>query len=286
MEKILVVIDVLSPDEKTLNFACYLANANHSKLTGVFLENLSYEDRAVIKSMYGSPYIETILTTDIPDNILKRKACEMAIIQFNKVCKNKGVAHYVHLDRGIPAEELIEESRFADFLIIDAETSFSKRTESIPTKFVKDVLANTECPVIISPDSFDGVDEIIFAYDGSGSSVYAIKLFTYLFPQFTDRMIRIVHVNKDDENIVSENRKLKEWLQSHYSNIDMVVLQGELGKLQGELGKELFAYLLEKENMFVVMGAYGRSWVSNLFTKSDADLVVKSINLPVFIAHY
>ncbi len=278
MQNILVAIDVLSPDEKTLDFACYLATVTHSKLTGVFLENLIYADKPVIKSVYGSPYVETILSTDIPENEEKRKACHNAIRHFNEVCGRKGIKHYIHLDRATPAEELIEESRFADLLIVDAETSFSKRTESIPTKFVKDILAESECPVIISPESFQGVDEIIFAYDGSKSSVLAIKQFTYLFPQFADRMIRIVQVNKDDENSIKEKRKLKEWLKSHYSNIDIVVLYGEPGE-------ELFLYLLNKENMFVVMGAYGRSWISNLFSKSDADLVVKSLNLPVFIAH-
>jgi hypothetical protein len=69
---------------------------------------------------------------------------------------------------------LIEESRFADLLIIDAETSFNRGLEANPTRFVKEILQHAECPVVISPVSFEGLDEIIFAYDGSASSVYAI----------------------------------------------------------------------------------------------------------------
>jgi hypothetical protein len=277
MQNILLAIDVLSPDEKTLNFACYLAKTTNSKLTGVFLENLIYADKPLLKSLHGLPYVETILSTDLPENEAKRKGLNRAIINFDEACERNGLRHYIHVDRGIPAEELIEESRFADILIVDAETSFSKKTGDIPTKFVKDILTESECPVIISPESLDGIDEIIFAYDGSASCVFAIKQFTYLFPQFADRMIRVVEVKKDTSNI-SEKHKLKGWLQSHYNSIDLVVLYGEPRA-------ELFAYLLNKENMFVVMGAYGRGWLYTLFRKSNAELVVKGIDLPVFVAH-
>lgn len=279
MKNILAAIDVLHPDKKTLEFACYLANETDSQLTGVFLENLVYADAPVLKTLYGFPYIETILTNEVADNIDKRKACESAIAHFYDICKSKNVRYNIHIDRGIPAEELIEESRFADALIIDAETSFSKKTESAPSKFVTDVLGESECPVIISPESFDGVDELVFAYDGSKSSVIAIKLFTYLFPQFTDRMIRVVQVNKDTDSAIKERRKFNDWLQCHYSIVDIVVLYGDPGE-------ELFNYLFDKENIFVVMEAYGRSWLSNLFAKSKAHAIVKSINLPVLIAHY
>ncbi len=34
----------------------------------------------------------------------------------------------------------------------------------------------------VAPESFDEIDEIIFACDGSKSAVHAIKQFTYLFP--------------------------------------------------------------------------------------------------------
>jgi len=279
MKNILTAIDVLHPDKKTLEFACWLANKTHSQLTGVFLENLIYADTPVMKTLYGSPYVETILTNDVPENVDKRKACTSAISHFYEECRDKNVKHNIHIERGIPAEELIEETRFADALVIDAETSFSKKTESVPSKFVTNVLGESECPVIISPERFEGIDEIVFAYDGSKSSFFAIKLFTYLFPQFTDRMIRVVQVNKDSDSNISERRRLNEWLQSHYSNIDIVLLYGEPGE-------ELFNYLFDKEDVFVVMGAYGRSWLSNLFVRSKAHAIVKSINLPVFIAHY
>jgi hypothetical protein len=76
-------------------------------------------------------------------------------------------------------------------------TSFNKRYDGTPTELVKEILKETECHVIISPASFDGIAELIFAYDGSKSAAFAIKQFTYLFPEFTDRKAIVLRVNKE-----------------------------------------------------------------------------------------
>jgi nucleotide-binding universal stress UspA family protein len=36
----------------------------------------------------------------------------------------------------------------------------------------------------------------------------------------------------------------------------------------------------------VVMGAYGRNWLSGLFKPATAGLLLKTINLPFFITHH
>ncbi|MBO9201579.1 MULTISPECIES: hypothetical protein [Niastella] len=49
---------------------------------------------------------------------------------------------------------------------------------------------------------------------------------------------------------------------------------------------ELFGYLPEKKNVFVVMGAFERNMLSGLFRASTAEIIIKTINVPVFIAHH
>ena len=56
--------------------------------------------------------------------------------------------------------------------------------------------------------------------------------------------------------------------------------------LKGDASDELFAYLIGKEDAIVVMGAYGRDMISRFIRPSHARLIVKTINLPIFISHY
>ncbi len=273
MEKILLALDARRLNTPSIDFACYLANLTGSRLTGIFLENLV--DTAIPDSMQlshagaiGGPVTAEEVSAVTEENIrLFREAC---------VCR--GVPARVHRDRGVPLKEVVEESRFADLIVLDAETSFNERHGGAPSQFVKEVLTDAECPIILAPYNFERIDELFFAYNGTRSSVFAIKQFAYLFPELRTKKISVVSVREDGESYIEESFKMKEWLESHYMNVEYEVLKGDATD-------ELFGYLLEKKNGIAVMGSYGRGILSRKLKSSHAKLILKSVNLPVFITH-
>lgn len=262
-----------------LDFACYIAKLTRSKLTGVFLENLQGETAPVMKRLYGMTYVETIVAGDIAENDTILKMSEQNIQLFKQACESKGVNYSIHRDRGVPVAEIIDESRFADLVIVDAELSFHEKQNGIPTGFIKNLLEKSECPVVIAPSGFDNIEEILYAYDGTSASVFAIKQFNYLFPEFADKKITVLQVDENEGVPVTEKGKIGELLQSHYSSIGFNVLKGKARN-------ELFNYLLGKKNTFVVMGAFGRNRLSDFFRHSTAELLLGTLNLPIFISHH
>jgi nucleotide-binding universal stress UspA family protein len=271
MRKILVAIDAQNVNSKAIDFASYAAVLTKSRLTGVFLENIIFEEMSELAGV--SSYSSEISSLEE-----RNKKTEENILFFREACEKRGVTSNIHRKRGMPTDEMIEESRFADMIIVDAEMSFKKKIESVPSEFVKNLLEEAECPVIISPQSFDGIDEIIFSYNGSGSSVLAIKQFTYLFPEFHNKKITLLEVNKEDENTIRSKPKISEWLKAHYDEIDFKLLNGSPEE-------ELYKYLLGKENLLLVMGAFGRGVISSLLKPSRAKLIVSTTNFPIFISH-
>lgn len=193
-------------------------------------------------------------------------------------CISRETHYDILREGGVPSSELIEESRFADVMIVDAETSFNTPFEGIPTGFIKDVLKKAECPVIIAPENFETIDEIVFTYNGSSSSVFAIKQFTYLFPELKEKKVSIIQVNETGKWPDNDKNKFTEWLQNHYTDLHFEALIGET-----ENG--LFDYLFKRKNMFLVMGAYGRTSLSRFFKRSHADLLINTVTQPIFIAH-
>ena len=151
----------------TLEFACFLSLLTKSKITGVFLENLLADERPLLKQMRGLTYVDWMVDKESTEYKVKSNLIEKNISFFKEACNRRGVNYRLHRNRGVPARELLEESRFADILVVDAETSFNKRYEGTPTEFVRDILKKAECPVIIAPESFEAIDEIIFTYNGS-----------------------------------------------------------------------------------------------------------------------
>jgi len=279
MEKVLLVADATQIDTNTLDFACYIASLTHSKLTGIFLENV--QERAFLTGpyMYADAFTGIMVEKPVADTEEIRNQCENNIRVFKDFCGKRNTGCSVYRDRGVPLDEVIHESRFADLLILDARTSFNTQDEAAPTDFAKKVLAAAECPVIIAPEHFNSIEEIVFAYDGSASSVFAIKQFTYLFPGLDEKAVTLLQVNEAGNSMVEDRLKIAEWLKSHFSAINIMTLNGKVKNA-------LFGYLLDKRNTMVVMGAYGRSTVSQFFKGSSADPIIKAVNLPVFIAHH
>ncbi|HLK29101.1 MAG TPA: universal stress protein [Puia sp.] len=271
MRKILLAIDALNVHTPSIDFACYIAGLTKSKLTGVFLENVLSEE--IAEEVYAAPLNENELSRNQRQAIV-----EQNIHFFKEACVGRGVNVCIHRDRGTPATEIIEESRFADLIIIEPDMSFKKKLEGSPSGFVRDVLSEAECPVIVAPQSFDGLDEIMFSYDGSRSSVFAIKQFTYLFPELSSKKVTVVEVNKTKELTVRAKPKIFEWLKNYYTDVHFEVLYGEAEE-------ELFKHVFEKRSIFLVMGAYGRNFVSRLLKESRAALIVRTTNLPIFISH-
>ncbi len=270
MEKILLALDAAKADTGALEFASWLATLTSSKVTGVFLENPAEERAEEIR-----PVLQGTATGYTPGP----EGRSQNILFFTGACQRRSTRYSVHTDNGDPVKELIKESRFADVLVLDPETSFSRKPEAVPTSFARNILKDIECPVIIAPESFEGIEEIIFTYDGSKSSMFAIKQFCYLFPQLDEKKVTLLQVTESEMVPHANQENLKEWLCAHYNSIGFVTLAGFPTT-------ELLAYLIRKENAIVVMGAYGRTTFPAVFAHSHADPLIRTLGQAIFIAHY
>ncbi len=279
MQKILLLIDQEGFNKSAFEFGCYLAKMNRSALTGVFMVpepsvSATYPNRYFVEG----DAIPVLLADDSSEEKW-RTQLENNKKEFAIACSKKGIRWNEYTQPIHSVDELVNETRFTDLLIVNACSSFDKTSQTPPSDCVKEILYRSECPVVIAPLNFTGIDEVLFAYDGSASAVYAMKQFTYLFPELSDTKAVFLEVNEKGEAAITDQEKIGDYLKMHYSAIGFHILYGKASD-------ELFSYLLDKKNIFVVTGAYGRSLVSSILRRSTAELLLKATNLPVFIAHH
>ncbi len=276
MQKIIVLVDPRGIDTSTLDFTTYLVRTGTSKLYGVFLHPDSQEPvpEMVINnekssgSDQQSPSGRRPVNTDV----------DQSKKEWLAYYKNQGFGVHPETADVYTREQIIEETRFADAVIVNGEISFSGGAESVPTKLIEFILKKSECPVIVAPMTFDPIEEVVFAYDGSPSSVFAAKEFTRVFPQFEDKRITFLEINMDESSEITNQQKITDYLKLHYSSIGYRVLHGKPED-------ELFGHFLSRKNTFLVLGAFGRSPLSVLLHKSSANLLLKTSTLPLFITH-
>lgn len=277
MKKIIAAFDSIRFSESTLKYAVYLAKQYDAHIVGVFLK----ESTRVGYAVYATMVRQSATNKSIFDEIDRadRIATEKAIADFENGCRKEKINFSIHEDKGNALDELLHETIFADLLVIDAWETFSYLENSLPGWFMKNVLHHVHCPVLVVPKKFNPIKKLIFLYDGSTSSVHAIKMFNYILPEMNKLESKLLSAKGGTSSMhLADNKLIREWMKRHYPEIEYQVLKG----YEHEIATVLKA---EEPGVLVVAGAYHRSSFSMWFHQSMADILMKDVRVPLFIAH-
>jgi len=276
MEKLLFAVDNDPVDENAVDFACHLARLTQSRLTGIFLNEPVTEPEVVIERRAVAGGVTAVTIAEFDKESEQAAQHEENIAVFRDWAEKSGISFNVYLDKGVPSAELGYETRYADLLLMTADT-FSKGDEPIPSAFVKQMIHDSACPVILTPESFERIDNIVFCYDGGRASLFAIKQFAYLFPQLRSQRVKVISLASEPPQ-PAEQARLTRWLGYHYSDVEWIA-QG------AKAAEALFHYLLKKRDDFVVMGSYGHGLLTSFFEPDYETGTIHTTSLPIFIAH-
>lgn len=273
MKKILLAFDGNHFSEAALDFARRLNDKEPVLLVGAFLPQVDY---ANLWSMAGSeahgakviPLLEDSSTKEVQHNIHR----------FETYCKHNKMEFRVHssyFDFAIP--ELKKESRFTDLLIVSSQEFYKQAGSDLSNLYLKEILHDLECPLLVIPEKHVFPEANILMYDGSASSVFAIRQFAYLFPEWAQQPTTIVYATTDGETWPHE-KQVKELIKVHFSNVNwqqLVLAEKNM----------MSAWLMENKKAIVVSGSFGRSGLSMMFRKSFITDAINDHQLPVFITH-
>jgi hypothetical protein len=277
MKKIIAAFDGLKYSESTRDYAIYLAKQTNTHLVGVFMDDPTYTSYKIYELIGKDGVAEDKLKKlDAKDKATRY----VASTNFEKACQKSGLEFTVHHDRNIALPELKHESIYSDLLVIDSKETLTHYTEKLPTRFIRDLLSDAQCPVIIVPPKYKPLQKVILLYDGGPSSVYAIKMFSYLLPQLKHLDTEVISVRPVNSTLhMPDNRLMKEFMKRHFPKAKYTLMKGFA---EDEIIKQLKQ---TQENALVVLGAYRRGTVSRWFRESMADTLMKEVKLSLFIAH-
>jgi len=272
MIKILALHDVEHSSQSVIDLSCYLAKLNHSNITGVFPDYPSDNHSAYARFVSDdAPYVV--------ESKQKASRMEDAIAHFREACESQGIRCSIHRDTGDPESDIIAESMFADVLVTQEDISFSEEDNQVPSELMTHLLTHAKCPIVLSPFAFLEPKEIVFAYDGTQSSMFALKQLSYLFPQLKDNPLIIMEVANEGDDVDTGTAKLREWLDGKFAHVEHVVREGDPSNC-------LLEVVLTRPEALLVLGAFGRNAVSRFFKPSVAGSIIKFATIPVFIAHH
>ena len=278
MKKFIAAFDGLDFSKSTMNYSIFLAKNCSAHLVGVFLDDFMRHSYGLanIKNYEGSDLDRYLQQLNEKDKEERNESVEI----FENACQNEGINYSVHRDKNVAIQELLHESIYADLLIISESETLTLNEEPTPSRFIRNLLNEVQCPVVIAPTEYQPIDKIVLLYDGEPSSVHAVRTFSYLFEPLRDFETEIITVKRLDESLhLPDHKLIKEFIKRHYPKAEYIVLKGNSED-------EIIKYLdLERKDPMIVLGAYRRSKFSRMFRPSMADYLLQHLKMPLFIAH-
>jgi nucleotide-binding universal stress UspA family protein len=278
MKKFIAAFDGLNFCESTMEYAINLAKPCKAHLVGIFLDDFMRRSYTIAElAQYEGEDLDRYMgTMDDKDKEIRDESVEV----FEKACQGAGLNYSIHRDKNVAIQELLHESIYADLLIIKGNETVTSLQENAPSRFIRELLNDVQCPVFVVPPKHHPIDKVIILYDGEPSSVHAARTFSYLFDVLKPMETQVVAVKSTDQSLhVPDNRLIKEFIKRHYPKAEYVVLKG----IPEE---EIYRFLKrEKGHPVVVLGAYQRGKLSRLFRPSMADYLLSHSSVPYFIAH-
>jgi hypothetical protein len=272
MKKVVIAFDGSNFSEGAFEFARQMHKTSPILLTGVFLPQTEYANLWSYANAAG-PVFVPLVEADESD------AIEQNIARFEKKCRAANIEYRVHTnfwDFALP--ELKKETRYTDLLLIGSETFYTNMSRAEVNLYLQDALHESECPVVVVPETYSYPTSNILAYDGTASSVFAIKQFYYLFPEFVDNPTTLTYATKDPTGRSPEYENIKELVDGHFSDLSLLNLELDL--------KKYFAvWMSEKKSTILVCGSFGRSGLSRMLKSSFIADVIADHKVPVFITH-
>lgn len=191
---------------------------------------------------------------------------------FEDACREAGVPFVLEPEHYISLKGFLHHTAFADFVMADARATIDQFALS-------DLLADAHCPVFLLTSETRAISRILFAYDGSYSSLYAMKQFTALFPEWKDAETHVLYASESGRKELPAERELASWLKLHYPAARTQVIPGKAA--------EQFVSFMGtgSTDTVVVLGAYGRTGLSRLVHKSLADQLIGRTQAALFVVH-
>lgn len=196
---------------------------------------------------------------------------------FEEKSKAAKMAHRLH--RGTTALDLpqvIEETKFADLLVASDAVFFTEGNET-SAEMLQQAMHRVHCPVVVVPENSQYPEQLMLAYDGSPSAMFAIKQFAYLLPEMCRLPTIIVYENDFSDLQIPDREYAAEWLNEYFPNNSFVSLDYD--------ASVFFRSKAALKPTLVVAGSFGRSGLSQWLQPSFSSELFAQHGLLLFTAH-
>ncbi|MFM8933840.1 MAG: universal stress protein [Gemmataceae bacterium] len=190
-----------------------------------------------------------------------------------------GVACKLIESAGEPEDQILLESQRFDLLLLGRQTRFHFETEPRDSSLVPTVLKGSVRPVVVVPEKPSGGECVVLATDGGPGSARAAWAFVHS-GLLAHLPVHVVSALKDPREATHAVDRLGELLRWHGRTVVEHTLEPD-----GAVPSILLHEVVRRKAALLVMGAHGRSALTELIFGSTTREILNGSPVPVFLTH-
>ncbi len=276
IEKILIPTDGSDSSKTALEYGIYVARRLGAQMMGLHVVDIRLMQGPVFTDISGSiglpPYQEFLPSIrcgldERADNILE---------VFRTRCEEAGFEPETLKSMGSIDETIINEGQQADLIILARRGEhFHLAKGGILGSTAESVVRKSGKPVMVTPETFQEIESMGLAYDGSAPADNALKLAAEL-SDAVSWPLTIIVITDDHELEANIIRKLEDFLEPYKIDSDTIILRGKEDR-------EIIKFIQEGSIELMVMGAYGHNRLREFILGSTTSHVIRKSTVPVLL---
>lgn len=276
IKSILIPTDGSDYGKAAIEYGIYIAKRLNAQLIGLHVVDIRLLQGPVFTDISGSvglpPYQEFL---PVLQGGFDERA-ETVLQAFKTRCEQAGIHPEIKKAVGIIDQTIIEEGGSADWIIIAQRGEhFHSGGGGILGSVAESVVRNSGKPVMVAPVTFQEIESMGLAYDGSAPADKALKLAAALSEQNSWPLTVIIITDNHDMG-ANLTKKVEDFLEPLRVDNAIVILRGREDR-------EIVKFIREGSVELMVMGAYGHNRLRELILGSTTSSVIRKSTIPVLL---
>lgn len=278
IKEALVCLESSASSEAATRLAITIANQSRARLVGLAIVDEPDIRAGAATGIGGASYKHERDEALVAD---AHRAAADALALFERRCREANVEARALEIVGRPADSILAEMETRDLTIIGRDANFRFETESDDAATREAILHRATRPVLLVPESASGPigQHVVVAYDGSRAAKRAIASFAASGLAAS----RNVHVATVDDNGARAYEMASDGVKA-LSDAGVAAVPHNIVTALSNV-EALFKFASELQAGLIVMGAFARSRLAQLFQGSVTRGLVERTDIPLYLQH-
>jgi len=277
IKSILVALDGSEHSDTASRYALWLAHRLQATVTGLHvIDVVSIEGSgSFLHDISGSMGFEPYLDFSSKMREALHERGRTLLDGFLASCQEQGVRGDSQLVTGIVANEVCEQARTADIVVLGHRGLNERFSTGLLGGTTESVARKCPKPVLVCPMQFQPIARPLLAYDGSQRAAAAMREAAELAAALA-LPLEVLHVGKDDGTAQKVLDEARRYLSAYPITCEFLVRGGYANETILDVMSERAADLL-------FIGAYGHSRIIEMVLGSTTEYVLRNSASPLFL---